>query len=214
MATVSPSGYGTLPAVAKNNGGTAVGIAGKGSDSPMTKAISVYELADDVGADIGSKVVAKTGTGAATTDRVGVTKAVSAGTLAFTANATQWIVRGGNVTTTIGGVANTVLAGGGCDYDGRFAINDDIHQASGTRKLGNGTFDFYARPSTDITPNYTKGAGAGDLVQYVAPTGAGSTPSVDDAATPTRSVPGELTYRFGGPLPKQDDYKAKNVFES
>lgn len=212
MATVSPSGYGTLPAVAKNNGGTAVGIAGKGSDSPMTKAISVYELADDVGADIGSKVVAKTGTGAATTDRVGVTKAVSAGTLAFTANATQWIMRGGNVATTIGGVANTVLVGGGSDYDG--SINDNIHQLVTTRTLGsgNGSFNFYARPSTDITPNYTKGDLAGVLVEFVQIDGV--TAATDDAATPTRSVPGELTYRFGGPLPKQDDYKAKNVFES
>lgn len=212
MATVAPSGNGTHASVAKNNGGTAIGITGKGTDSVMTKAIGVYELANDVGADIGSKVVAKTGTGAATTDRVGVTKAVSAGTLAFTANATQWIVRGGNVTTTIGGVANTVLAGGGCDYDGKLATNDDIYQLTTTRKLGNGTFDFYARPSTDITPNYTKGAGAGDLVEYVQVDG--TTAATDDAATPTRSVPGELTYRFGGPLPKQDDYKAKNVFES
>lgn len=214
MATVSPSGYGTLPVRAKNNGGTAIGITGKGADSVMTKAIGVYELANDVGADIGSVVVANDGTGAATTDRVGVTKAVSAGTLAFTANATQWIVRGGNVTTTIGGVANTVLAGGGCDYDGKLATNDDIYQLTTTRTLGsgNGTFDFYARPSTDITPNYSKGAGAGSLVEYVQVDGV--TAATDDAATPTRSVPGELTYRFGGPLPKQDDYKAKNVFES
>lgn len=214
MATVAPSGDGTHASVAKNNGGTAIGITGKGTDSVMTKAIGVYELANDVGADIGSVVVANDGTGAATTDRVGVRKAVSAGTLAFTANSTQWIVRGGNVTTTIGGVANTVLAGGGCDYDGKLATNDDIYQLTTTRALGsgNGTFDFYARPSTDITPNYTKGAGAGDLVEYVQVDG--TTAATDDAATPTRSVPGELTYRFGGPLPKQDDYKAKNVFES
>lgn len=214
MATVAPTGDGLQAVVAKNNGGTAIGINGKGSDSVMTKAIGVYELADDVGEDFGSIVVANDGTGAATTDRVGVRKAVSAGTLAFTPNSTQWIVRGGNVATTIGGVANTVLAGGGCDYDGKFATTDNIYQLTTTRAIGsgNGTFDFYARPGTDITPNYTKGAGAGDLVEYVQVDG--STAATDDAATPTRSVPGELTYRFGGPLPKQDDYKAKNVFES
>jgi hypothetical protein len=212
MPTVAPSGDGTHASVARNNGGTAIGVNGKGADSKITKAIGVYELANDVGADIGSKVVANDGTGAATTDRVGVTKAVSAGTLAFTANATQWIVRGGNVTTTIGGVANAVLVSAGCDYDG--SINDNIHQLTTTRAIGsgNGTFDFYARPSTDITPNYTKGAGAGDLVEFVQVDG--TTAATDDAATPTRSVPGELTYRFGGPLPKQDDYKAKNVRES
>lgn len=214
MATVAPTGDGNQASVAKNNGGTAIGIGGKGSDSVMTKAIDVYQIADDFGLDFGSKVVANDGTGAATTDRVGVTKAVSAGTLAFTADATQWIVRGGNVTTTIGGLSNTVLAGAGCDYDGKLATNDDIYQITTTRALGsgNGTFDFYARPSTDITPNYTKGAGAGDLVEFVQVDG--TTAATDDAATPTRSVPGELTYRFGGPLPKQDDYKAKNTYES
>lgn len=215
MATVQLDGSSAVTASStKNNGGTAVGIGGKGSDSVMTKALDVYQLADDVGASFGSIVVANDGTGAATTDRAGVAKAVSAGTLAYTAGATEWIVRGGNVTTTIGGVANTVLAGAGCDYDGKLATNDDIYQITTTRAIGsgNGTFDFYARPSTDITPNYTKGAGAGDLVEFVQVDG--TTAATDDAATPTRSVPGELTYRFGGPLPLQDDYKAKNVFES
>ena len=212
MATVSPSGYGTLPAVARNNGGTAIGVNGKGADSKITKAIGVYQLADDVGADIGSKVVAKTGTGAATTDRVGITKAVSAGTLAFTANATQWIMRGGNVSTTIGGVSNPVLTSAG--YYTSSEIIDNIHELTKNTTLGsgNGTFNFYARPSTDITPNYTKGDLAGITLQFVQVDG--STAATDDAATPTRSVPGELTYRFGGPLPKQDDYKAKNVRES
>lgn len=31
----------------------------------------------------------------------------------------------------------------------------------------------------------------------------------DNAANPTRTVPGELVYRDGSPLPVQDDYKAK-----
>ena len=41
---------------------------------------------------------------------------------------------------------------------------------------------------------------------------AGNTTSVtstDQAASPTRSVPGELTYKTGAPLPVNDDYKAK-----
>jgi hypothetical protein len=212
MPTVAPTGDGQQAAVARNNGGTAIGVTGKGADSKITKAIGVYELANDVGADIGSKVVANDGTGAATTDRVGVTKAVSAGTLAFTPNATQWIMRGGNVSTTIGGVSNSVLAGAG--YYSSSVTIDAIHQLTKNTNLGsgNGTFDFYARPSTDITPNYTKGAGAGTTLQFVQVDG--SSAATDDAATPTRSVPGELTYRFGGPLPKQDDYKAKNVRES
>lgn len=212
MATVAPTGDGAQAAAPRNNGGTAIGVNGKGADSQITKAIGVYELANDVGADFGSKVVANDGTLGSTTDSVGVTKAVSAGTLAFTPNATQWIMRGGNVTTTIGGVENTLLVGGGSDYDG--SINDNIHQLVTTRTIGsgNGTFDFYARPSTDITPNYTKGAGAGTLVEFVQVDG--TTAATDDAATPTRAVPGELTYRFGGPLPQNSDYKARDSYES
>jgi hypothetical protein len=212
MATVAPSGNGTHASVPKNNGGTAIGVNGKGSDSQITKAIGVYQLANDVGADFGSKVVANDGTEGATTDSVGVAKAVSAGTLAFTPNATQWIVRGGNVSTTIGGVANTVLAGAG--YYSSSVITDNIHQLTKNTLVGsgNGTFNFYARPSTDITPNYTKGAEAGNTLQFVKTDG--TTAATDDAATPTRSVPGELTYRFGGPLPKQDDYKARNTRET
>lgn len=33
--------------------------------------------------------------------------------------------------------------------------------------------------------------------------------STDDAASPTRSAPGELTYKTGAPVPVQDDYKPK-----
>lgn len=36
-----------------------------------------------------------------------------------------------------------------------------------------------------------------------------SATSTDQAASPTRSVPGELTYKTGAPLPVNDDYKAK-----
>lgn len=41
------------------------------------------------------------------------------------------------------------------------------------------------------------------------PTNAVDTLATDDAANPTRSVPGELTYKTGAPVPVQDDYKAK-----
>jgi hypothetical protein len=42
----------------------------------------------------------------------------------------------------------------------------------------------------------------------------GSTAAIDDAATPTRSVPGELTYMFGAKMPLSTSYKAKNSYES
>jgi hypothetical protein len=43
----------------------------------------------------------------------------------------------------------------------------------------------------------------------------GSTAATDDAATPTRAVPGELTYHFGAlGRPTTDEYKARDSFEA
>lgn len=46
------------------------------------------------------------------------------------------------------------------------------------------------------------------------PSGAGDENSNDDEANTTRALPGELTYMFGGKLPKQDNYKARDQRES
>lgn len=214
MPTVAPSGGGNNPAVAKNRGGTAIGIGGKGADSQFTKALDVFQLADDVGSDIGSLVKAKTGTGGPTTDRVGVTKAVSAGTLAFTQTSTTWLMQGINA-STIGGVNNNMLVSPNSDWDG--TNYDNIHQLTANRTYGSGNsaiFNFYARSSGVISPNFTKGANAGGILQYVRPSGNGTIAATDDAASPTRSVPGELTYMFGGTIPKNDVYKAKDSYET
>jgi hypothetical protein len=197
-----------------NNNGTIVNAGNTAADGPITSVIRLDQLADDRGESFGSKVVANDGTGAATTDRVGIAKAVSGGTLAFEANATQWVMKGGNVSTTIGGVANTVLAGGGSDYNGAFSTRSSINAINSTRRLGSGaTFNIFAAPSTQITPGFTKGSGAGNVQNYVQADD-GSTAASDNAAAPTRSVPGELTYRVGAPNPTTDEYKAKNVYES
>jgi hypothetical protein len=195
--------------------GTVANAGNVSSDGPITNAISVLKFADDFGDSVGSKVVANDGTGASTTDRVGVGKAVSAGTLAFEANATQWIMKGGDVSTTIGGVSNNVLSSAGSDFNGVFATRDNVNQINSTRRLGSKSdeaFNMLTRPSTQIVPGRTKGTGAGNAQNYVQVDG--STAADDNAAAPTRSVPGELTYQFGGALPKLDVYKAKNVFES
>ena len=39
--------------------------------------------------------------------------------------------------------------------------------------------------------------------------GSGVATSTDEAAAPTASVPGELVYLQGSPVPKMDNYKAK-----
>ena len=90
-----------------NDGGTVVKGGNIASDSPMTNGLGLNTLADDFGTSFGSKVVAQADTG----DKAGVDKAVSGGTLAYSAGATEWVIRGGNVSTTLGGVSNDVLAG-------------------------------------------------------------------------------------------------------
>lgn len=213
MPIVAPSGGGNSPAIPRNNGGAAIGTGGKGSDSKITRSIDVFQFADDVGADIGARIIQKNGTGASTTDRYGVSGIRPSSALPYNASATEWIMQG--VTTTIAGAANNVILFTGSDYDGNYY--DHIHQLLSTRAYGSGisaSFNYLARSNGTIQPNFVKGSGAGALVRYVAPSGNGTNPATDDAASPSRSVPGELTYRFGGALPRRDVYKSKDSFES
>jgi hypothetical protein len=224
MALVNAVGGAYSAASVKNNAGTVVKGGTPASDSPIQNVLGLNTLADDRGESFGSKVVANDGTGANTTDRAGVTKAVSGGTLAYKAGATEWVVRGGNVSTTLGGVANTQLIGGGRDYSGQ--LNDDATEVARTKiadvKIGSYAtqgFDMLARPSTNINPNRSgsgtdgKGVGAGSAQTYVNP--ADGTAAVASEIAPSRSVPGELTYFFGElAVATTDEYKASNVAES
>jgi len=208
----------------KNDAGTVVKGGTPASDSPIQNVKSEADLADDRGEDFGSKVVSNDGTGAATTDRAGVQKAVSGGTLAFSASATQWVMRGGNVSTTLGGVANTQLVGGGRDYNGQ--VNDDATAAAALtisdRRVGTYSsrgFNVLAAPSTNINPNRSgsgtdgKGTGAGSVSTYIDPVDGASTTVAD--IKDTRGVPGELTYHFGAlAAPTTDEYKASDTLES
>ena len=127
-------------------------------------------------------------------------------------------MRGGNVTTTLGGVANTKLVSGSSDYNGK--VNDEATEVArttiSTRRVGSKAdeaFDIFATPSTEIVPGRTKGSNAGDESVFVNP--ADGTDAVKSEIAPSRAVPGELTYHFGsGAKPTTDEYKAKNVFEA
>ena len=219
MATVAPSGGGVHAAVEVRDNGTIFNAGNVATGGPVTSVVTLRDAAkqgfEDISA-VGSKVVANDGTGAATTDRVGVSGAFS-NTPAYNAGPTEWIMRGGNVATTIGGVANTVLVSAGSDVAGAFtATRDGINQINSTRTLGSGVtteFDMFAVPSTQITPGFTKGGQAG-FVQNFVKADDGSTASADNAAAPTRTVPGELTYRFGAPNPTTDEYKPRNSGEA
>lgn len=213
MALRNAVGGAYSAASVKNDGGTVVKGGNIASDSPMTNGLGLNTLADDFGTSFGSKVVAQADTG----DKAGVAKAVSGGTLAYQAGATEWVVRGGNVSTTLGGVSNDVLAGAARDTGD---LNDFATEAARTkisdRLIGSKAdeaFDIYARPSTAIVPGRTKGSNAGNVSTMVNP--ADGTAAVATEIAPSQAVPGELTYFFGE-LAKAttDEYKAKNEFES
>jgi len=205
------------------DGGTVVKAGNIAAGDPITNGLSVDTLADDRGVSFGSKVVANVGTGAATTDRVGVSGAIAGdaadgASIAFNANATQWVMQGGNVTTSLGGNANVALVGGARDYSGD--LNDFATEVSRTkisdRLVGSKAdeeFDIYARPSTNIAPGRTKGSNAGVITTMVNP--ADGTDAVASEIAPSLAVPGELTYHFGsGAMPTTDESKSTIVFES
>jgi hypothetical protein len=93
---------------------------------------------------------------------------------------------------------------------------DNIHQSLTTRRLGaGGSFDVLAQAGSGVVVGRTKGSNAGVAASLKATTGDGTVAGTDDAATPTRAVPGELTYHFGGlGKPTTDEYKARDSYES
>ena len=199
------------------DGGTIVKAGNKASDSPITNDLSVNTLADNVGdRAVGSKIIANVGTGASTTDRAGLQSSQSGlspqgAEIAFNASATQWVIRG--VSDTLGGAANTAIRHfGGTIGDGRY---DNIHGTIADRLIGSKAdeaYDTLARPSTEIVPGRTKGSNAGNATTMVNP--ADGSAAVANEIFPTRAVPGELTYHFGGlGKPTTDEYKAKDAYE-
>lgn len=208
MASTTAQGSGS----ARNNGGTIVNAGNVPAGSPTTKVLNMNEVHGSK-PEYGTKVVVNTATGAEFTDPQGVVKAKSSGTFAYTpAPGTNYILRAAGDTNAgkINNSASSLLTVPGG------VSNVSINKLVTTRQLGTyatATFNVLAVPSSGVVPGRTKGTGAGSLVRYVQADD-GSSNANDDAATPTRSVPGELTYMFGSTTPKSDVYKAKNSYES
>ncbi len=117
------------------------------------------------------------------------------------------------VTNDIASASNTVLLTGGSNSANRpFSIkqvsNVSSHQYKSAVRTGgwneySGVFD----PAVSVvTSGIWSQATDTDVSSVIKSSG------VDNAANPTKSIPGELVYRNGGALPKQDDYKSKTVF--
>jgi hypothetical protein len=217
MATTTAKGSGSTV----NDGATVLAAGTPASDSPVTQVLNVNQLA--TGSEYGSKVVANAGPSViGYEDPAGVTTAKSAGTggLAYFPNAQagerNFIMKAaGDSAAKINNDVSTLLTVPGAEYDG--VGRETIHKVVSTRRIGayaSTSFDLLAVPSSGVTPGFTKGANAGDASNFVQADD-GSTAATDDAASPTRAVPGELTYHFGGlGSPTTDEYKARDSYEA
>ena len=214
MAIVAASGDGSAPSTAanrKNNDGTIMGAGNIATTGPITSDIGINTLADNVGeTEIGSKIVTQDGT---TGDKAGVAEAASAGTLAFSPHPTgarseTFVIHG--FTTKLSDVASTAIKGGTRIGDG---VYDNIHGTIHDYKLGVYDINVLAVPDGNINPSRAITGSPGTINNFQNTTD--TTIAVSGEIFPTRALPGELTYHFGGlGKPTTDEYKSKEDFET
>lgn len=190
MATVQTDGSSAVTKQSTvNNGGTAVNI---GSTSSVLSNQTLGRTNNDVFA---SRVVSD-----AVIDYAD--KAVSAGTFAYN-NAKPIAPR---LTTTLAGsVSNTFLRSGASDMTSRRSIHrqEKVRSNRFATAFRAGNFNLY-------TGNYSSVTTAVDAFWDISNDTTSST-STDNAATPTRTAPGELTYKLGQKVPVSTTYSAKNT---
>ena len=211
MASQTAKGSGSTV----NNGGT---VAHGGAITGVTQSLELNEINGDrdVSGRYGSKIIAKTGAGsgapANTTNPDGIQTSKGSGTLAyFPAKADgNWIIRAaGDTAAKINNTATTRLhipAAGG--EFGKLGVPAPV---IATITHGVRAITVTAVPSTARHPEMAL-TGGGAASTFIDPLDGAVTTQVD--IQDTRAIPGELTYMFGGKTPKQDDYKARNTFES
>jgi hypothetical protein len=117
----------------------------------------------------------------------GTSKIVDAGNFA-TQPAGHYVMRGGNVTRTLAGVAYLGLIGGAADH----GVRRSIHSLTTRSTVLIDSWDY----ATGV-PTYNVGNPSSDDF--------GS----DHAAAPTAAIPGELVFLEGDPDPTQADYEAR-----
>lgn len=190
MATVQVDGSSAVTKTSTvNNGGTAINV---GSSSTV---LDNRALGANNQTVFGSTVVSD-----AVVDYADL--ALASGTFSY--NNTKPI--GPRLTTTLAGsVSNTFLQSGASDLGSRRSIHrqEKVRSNRFTTAFRNGNFNLY-------TGKYSAVTTAVDNFWDIANDTTSST-STDEAATPTRSVPGELTYKLGQPAPVSVDYSSKNT---
>ena len=205
-----------------NDGGTVVNggnVGGDGDTAKFTKNLALTDV-NGTGPKTGSVVVAKSG-GSATapaptleTNPDGIKGALDGGTLAYFPSATDrnFIVRGAG-STAAGKINNSATNGarltspaGDMSDHGRVPVSIISTMSHGVRDI-----KVTALPNNDRHPEMTL-TGGGAPSTFSNP--ADGTAAVRSEIDPSRAVPGELTYMFGGKNPKSDDYKSKEAAES
>lgn len=126
---------------------------------------------------------------------VGTAKALSAGTFAYDTPANKWVMK--RVTTTLSGVSKTQLLSGASDFD--TGVPRNPAPLEGTKQ-----YDVTGWVFPSGAARY--GSNRGAAVTF--PDGVGGTAS-DNAARPTRALPGEFTVLVNGKTPTNYDYKPR-----
>jgi hypothetical protein len=187
MATAQTDGSATTSSSTNNNNGAAMNVGGS-STVLSNQALGAY-----YNGVFGSTPV----------DNDSADKALSAGVFKFenTRGVTQ------RVTSTLaGGVSNSFLTHSADDYSNRRSIHrqEVVRTTRTTTAVRAGYWNIYGGNWT-TTPTT-----AVDLFWDISG-GSTSETSTDQAASPTSSVPGELVYKLGQPLPVMADYAAKTA---
>ncbi len=118
--------------------------------------------------------------------------------------AEEWVIK--RVTTKLAGATgHSRLLSGAADFPGFREPIHKIHTVSSeltATAIRQGKYDIYSG-------NFDSGYPVSDTTDHFYNIAGTKTASNDDAATPSRSTPGELVYRTGKPDPVQADYEAK-----
>lgn len=189
MATVQIDGSSAVTATStRNNHGSAINVG-------SSTLLSNQALGRAESSVFGSTVVSN-----ATNDYAD--PVLSEGTFAFNNNRPIAI----KVTNTLAGsVSNTFLLSGASDLNSRRSIHrqEKVRTTRTSTAIRAGSWNIYtgrftSTPTTAVDAFYSISGGTT------------SSTSTDEAATPSREIPGELTYKLGQKLPVSVDYVAKN----
>lgn len=156
----------------RNNGATVLYGGDVGDNAPVTNAPDRSILGHHSG---------KHGAVVVQSANLGTHKGYSAGTFAYRMEAGK--VVGMRMAESISGVANDILLSGAGDFGRR-----NVHWIEKHRRLHITSWDY-------VTGAATKGGNAGDAANFHNVRGSGH---IDDAAHPTRAIPGELVYTDHG----------------